>query len=268
MELDGKVAVVTGSGNGIGEAIARRFAAEGARVVVTDIEPEAVARVASELGTVGLVADITVPANVRAVAELARKSYGEVDLWLSNAGVAGPRQPGELQDDSLWDLMWRLHVLSHLNAAREVLPSMIDRGDGYPLQTASSVALSTQPDKLAYSVTKHAALALSEWLAVQYRPLGVKVSCFCPGPMRTRMLLNNGFSPDHPALQQALTPEQVADVVTEGIAAERFLIVTRPGAEHALIEKGTDYDAWIAQASAQFLGGLAAGRTVTGRSMD
>ncbi|HMD95450.1 MAG TPA: SDR family NAD(P)-dependent oxidoreductase [Trebonia sp.] len=91
MKLDGKVAVVTGSGNGIGEAIARRFAAEGGRVVVTDIEPEAVSRVADEIGTVGLAADITQPASVRAVAELARTTFGEVDVWLSNAGVAGPR---------------------------------------------------------------------------------------------------------------------------------------------------------------------------------
>ena len=249
MQLDGKVAVVTGSGNGIGEAIARRFAAAGARVVVTDIEQEAVERVADEIGTVGVAADITAADSVRAVADLARASYGEVDLWLSNAGVAGPRQPRNLQDDGLWDLMWRLHVLSHLNAAREVLPSMIDRGDGYLLQTASLVALSTQPEKAAYSVTKHAALALSEWLAVQYRPLGIKVSCFCPGPMLIRMLLSNEFGPGHPALEQALTPEQVADVVLEGITAERFLIVTRPGSEHVLTDKGTDYDAWIGQAA-------------------
>lgn len=248
MKLDGKVAVVTGAGNGIGEAIARRFAAEGARVVVTDIEPEAVSRVAGEIGTVGLAADITEPASVRAVAELARNSFGEVDVWLSNAGLAGPRQPRDLQDDSLWDLMWRLHVLSHLNAAHEVLPSMIARGDGYLVSTASSVALAVQPEKAAYSVTKTAALALAEWLAVQYRPLGVKVSCFCPGPMLTRMLLSNEFAPDHPVLAQALTPGQVADVVTAGIAAEQFLITTQPGAEHSLAAKAADYDAWIDQA--------------------
>ena len=254
MKLDGKVAVVTGAGNGIGEAIARRFAAEGARVVVTDIEPEGLSRVADEISAVGLAADITEPASVRAVADLARTNYGDVDVWLSNAGVAGPRQPGDLQDDSLWDLMWRLHVLSHLTAAREVLPSMIARGDGYLVSTASSVALAIQPEKAAYSVTKTAALALAEWLAVQYRPLGVKVSCFCPGPMLTRMLLSNEFAADHPVLAQALTPEQVADVVTAGIAAERFLITNRPGTEHVLVDKGTDYDAWIAQASSRFLG--------------
>jgi NAD(P)-dependent dehydrogenase (short-subunit alcohol dehydrogenase family) len=255
VQLDGKVAVVTGAGNGIGAAIARRFAAAGARVVVTDIEREAVERVADEIGAVGLAADITAAESAHTVAELARARYGEVDLWLSNAGVAGPRQPRDLQDDGLWDLMWRLHVLAHLNAAREVLPSMIARGDGYLLSTASSVALSTQPEKAAYTVTKHAALALSEWLAVQYRPLGIKVSCFCPGPMLTRMLLSNDFAAGHPALEQALTPDQVADVVIEGIAAERFLIVTRLGSEHVLTDKGTDYDAWIGQAAGRFVGG-------------
>lgn len=254
MELRGKVAVVTGAGNGIGAAIAKRYVAEGARVVITDIEPDAIARVSEEIGAPGIAVDITAEANVKKVAELARSTYGEIDLWHSNAGVAGARDPEGLQADGVWDTMWRLHVLAHLYAAREVLPSMLERGDGYLLQTASSVALSVQPDKLAYSVTKHAALALSEWLAVHYRARGVKVSCFCPGPMLTRMLLNNGFADDHPAIQAALTPDQVADVVVNGIADERFLILTRPGSEHALVEKGTDYESWIAQAAFQFLG--------------
>jgi NAD(P)-dependent dehydrogenase (short-subunit alcohol dehydrogenase family) len=254
MQLDGKVAVVTGSGNGIGAAIARRFAAEGARVVVTDIEPEAVEQVAGEIGTVGLAADITEAGSVHAVAELARATYGEIDVWMSNAGLAGPGQPRDLQEDELWDTMWRLHVLAHRHAAREVLPSMVERGDGYLLATASSVALSTQPEKVAYSVTKHATLALCEWLAVQYRPLGVKVSAFCPGPMLTRMFLANNYPPGTPALAEALTPEQVADVVTKGIAAERFLITNKPGVEHVLAVKGTDYDAWIGDAATRFLG--------------
>ncbi|MGE3327660.1 MAG: SDR family oxidoreductase [Acidimicrobiia bacterium] len=245
MQLKDKVAVVTGSGNGIGEAIARRFVAEGAKVVITDIDADAVARVAASLGTVGLAVDITVEDNVKKVADLARSTYGEIDVWHSNAGYAGPPQPGDLQEDKYWDLEWKLHVLSHLYAAREVLPSMIERGDGYLLQTASVVSLSIQPDKAAYSVTKHAALALSEWLAVHNRPKGIKVSCFCPGPMLTNMLLSNGFPDDHPVLGMALTPDQVADVVTKGIAAERFIITTMADDEKVLIEKGTDYDAWL-----------------------
>jgi NAD(P)-dependent dehydrogenase (short-subunit alcohol dehydrogenase family) len=108
------------------------------------------------------------------------------------------------------------------------------------------VALATQPDKAPYAVTKHAALALAEWLAVHHRPHGVKVSCFCPGPMLTRMLLSNDFPDDHPAITMALTPEEVADVVVRGIAAERFLILTHDGDDQPLVAKGTDYDAWLA----------------------
>ncbi|MFG1923339.1 SDR family oxidoreductase [Cryptosporangium sp. NPDC048952] len=236
---------MTGSGNGIGEAIVRRFAAEGARVVVTDIEPEAVERVSKEIGAVGLAADITVAANVRAVADLARETYGEIDIWFSNAGVSGPSGQEKPDREGVWSTMWQLHVMAHLHAVQEVLPSMLARGEGYLLQTASSIALSTQLDKAAYTVTKRGALALSEWLAVRYRPDGINVSCFCPGPMLTRMLLDGTFPSDHPAVRAALTPEQVADVVCRGIADERFLILTQEGADRALVDKGTDYDAWI-----------------------
>jgi short-subunit dehydrogenase len=130
-------------------------------------------------------------------------------------------------------------------AARAVLPAMVERGDGYLLQTVSTIALSTQPDKASYSVTKHAALALGEWLALHYRPRGVKVSCFCPGAMMTRMLLSNNFPPDHPVLQQAMTPEQVADLLVRGIDNERFLILTDESDVDALKAKAEDYDDWL-----------------------
>ena len=246
MKLKDKVVVVTGSGSGIGEAFAHRFAAEGAKVVVTDIDEAAVKRVACDIDSVGLAVDITVEANVQAVAELARKAYGDVDVWYSNAGFAGPRQPGDLQENGLWELGWNLHVMSHLYAARAVLPSMLKRGDGYLVQTASVVALSAQVEKASYSVTKHAALALSEWLAITYRPQGIKVSCFVPGPMLTPMLLSNDFPEGHPVLSIAFTPEQVADLLVRGIDAERFLIVDSDKSSENLVAKGTDYDAWIA----------------------
>jgi NAD(P)-dependent dehydrogenase (short-subunit alcohol dehydrogenase family) len=245
VKLGGKVVVVTGSGNGIGEAFAHRFTAEGAKVVVTDIEEDAVARVSEAVGTVGLACDITVEDNVRAVADLARRTYGDIDVWFSNAGYSGPRQPGEIQDDALWAQGWNLHVMAHVHAVREVLPAMLESGDGYLLQSASIVSLSAQADKASYSVTKHAALALAEWLALSYRPRGVKVSCFCPGPMRTRMLLSNELPDDHPILQAALTPEQVAELLVRGIDAERFLIVDDQRAADVLTAKAADYDGWI-----------------------
>jgi NAD(P)-dependent dehydrogenase (short-subunit alcohol dehydrogenase family) len=249
VKLRDKVVVITGSGGGIGEACARRFTAEGAKVVVTDINPGGVERVCEAIGTVGLAVDITVEDNVRAVADLARRTYGDIDVWFSNAGYAGPRQPGDIPDDPLWELTWRLHVMSHVYAAREVLPSMLERGDGYLLQTASVVALATQPDKPAYSVTKHAALALAEWLATTYHSKGIKVSCFCPGAMLTPMLLSNDFPAEHPILQTAATPDEVADRLMKAIEAEHFLILDSTVGLESLTAKATDYEQWIADSS-------------------
>jgi NAD(P)-dependent dehydrogenase (short-subunit alcohol dehydrogenase family) len=246
VKLQNKVVVITGSGGGIGEACAKRFNTEGARVVVTDIDADGVERVSREIGSVGLATDITLESNVQAVAELARQTYGEVDLWFSNAGFAGPRQPGDAQGDEMWESAWRLHVMSHVFAVRAVLPAMLARRDGYLLQTSSLVALSTQPEKAAYSVTKHAALALAEWLAVSYRPKGIKVSCFCPGPMLTPMLLSNDFPADHPVLREALTPAQVADRLVSAIGEEHFLILDSDSGTRSLRAKAADYDLWLA----------------------
>lgn len=245
MKLRDKVVVITGSGGGIGAACARRFTAEGAKVIVTDIDPESTARVAEDIGSVGLAGDITDPETVTAVAALASSAYGDIDMWFSNAGYAGPRQPGDIQSDEVWDLSWQLHVMAHVNAVREVLPAMLRRGHGYLLQTASVVSLATQPDKAAYSVTKHAALALAEWLASSYRGRGIRVSCFCPGPMLTPMLLSNDFPDDHPVLKTAATPEQVADRLVQAIEVERFLILDSDLGVESLRSKASDYEKWI-----------------------
>ena len=246
MKLRDKVVVITGSGGGIGAACAQRFTDEGAKVVVTDINPDGVDRVSQAIGSVGLAVDITVEDNVRAVADLARRTYGDVDIWFSNAGYAGPPRGGDISDDRLWDLNWRLHVMSHVYAAREVLPSMLERGDGYLLQTSSVVALALHPDKPAYSVTKHAALGLADWLAATYRPKGIKVSCFCPGPMLTPMLVSDGIPSDHPMLQGAATPQEVADRLVGAIDAESFLILDSPLGLDCLAAKAADYDHFLA----------------------
>jgi NAD(P)-dependent dehydrogenase (short-subunit alcohol dehydrogenase family) len=251
MKLRDRVVVITGSGGGIGEACARRFATEGAKVVVTDVNPDGVERVSNDIDTVGVAVDIAVEDNVRAVADLARRTYGEVDIWFSNAGYAGPPRSGDISDDGLWDLSWQLHVMSHVYAAREVLPSMLERGDGYLLQTASVVALALHPDKPAYSVTKHAALGLSEWLAAIYRPKGIKVSCFCPGAMLTPMLLSDGVPANHPLLRNAATPQEVADRLVGAIDAEHFLILDSQLGPDCLTAKATDYERWISTILAQ-----------------
>ena len=246
MKLANKVVVITGSGGGIGAACARRFAAEGAKVLVTDINTDSVSAVASEIGSEGLAGDISQEETVRAVAELARRAYGEIDIWFSNAGVAGPRGArGDISDNARWESMWALHVMSHVYAVREVVPSMLERGDGYLLQTSSLVALLTQPEKAAYSVTKHAGLALAEWLAVNYRPRGIKVSCFCAPAMRTAILEDQGFPADHPVFKAAMTPEAVASLLVDGIDAERFLIVESSTATDPLAERAEDYERWL-----------------------
>lgn len=245
MKLRGKVVVITGSGGGIGAACARRFADEGAKVVVTDVNADGVDRVSTELGTVGLPADVTIEANVRAIDELACRTYGPIDIWFSNAGYAGPPRGADLSDDGLWQLNWQLHVMAHVYAARAVLPAMLGRGDGYLLSTASVVALALHPNKPAYSVTKHAALSFSEWLAATYGPRGIKVSCFCPGPMLTPMLMADGVPPDHPIVQTAATPEAVADRLVRAIDAEDFLILDSPLGQECLTAKATDYDQWL-----------------------
>jgi NAD(P)-dependent dehydrogenase (short-subunit alcohol dehydrogenase family) len=247
MKLKDKVVIVTGSGNGIGEAFARRFTAEGAKVVVTDLEADAAQRVAGEIGAVCVPGDITSEDTVKAVAAAAREAHGRIDIWFSNAGYAGPPAPGDLQADPVWEMTWKLHVMSHVYAARAVLPEMLERGEGYLIQTASFVALTLQMEKAAYSVTKHAALHFSEWLAANYRPRGVRVSCFCPGAMDTRMFRANNFPPDHPAVKRALAPEQVAELLVQGIEAEKFLILDDGPADRAspLQAKVEDYEGWL-----------------------
>ena len=244
MDLDDKVAVVTGSGNGIGEAVAHRFKAEGAKVVVTDIETDSVDRVTAAIGGVGLAADMTVESDVLAVTDLAREAYGEIDIWFSNAGYTGAPEPGVIQANEVWDLTRHLHVMAHVYAARALLPSMVERGDGYLLNTASEVAFSTHPDKVAYAATKHAALAWSEWLAIHYRPRGIKISCFCPGPMLTRMLLSNEWPDDHPAIKAAIPSNEIAEILVRGIGEERFPILAGNRIED-LRAKARDYEQWI-----------------------
>ncbi len=243
MQLRDKVVVITGAASGVGAGCATRFADEGAHVVLADIQASGVHARAKAIGGVGLAADMTREEDVRALASLAESTYGRIDIWFSNAGISSPRRPGELPDDDEWERMWRLHVMAHVYAARAVLPSMLARGDGYLLQTVSRVALAAHPGKAAYSVTKHASLSLGEWLAIHYRPKGIKVSCFCPGAMKTPMLLANDLARDR--YERALSPEQVADLLVAGIAEERFLILTPDASLQPLAARAADYDAWL-----------------------
>ncbi len=244
MRLADKVAVVTGGADGIGRALCRRFAAEGARgVVVADRDAAGAEQVAREIGGLAVTADVSREADVAALAARATAAYGAIDLFCSNAGIA--MEGGEETPDSEWQRIWQVHCMAHVYAARAVLPGMLARGHGYLLQTASAAGLLTQVGSAPYAVTKHAAVALAEWLAVTYGDRGIRVSCLCPQGVRTNMLAEAERGPGRFLLEGALEPEQVADAVVAGLAEERFLILPHAEVGEYLRRKADDYDRWL-----------------------
>jgi NAD(P)-dependent dehydrogenase (short-subunit alcohol dehydrogenase family) len=244
MRLRDKVIVVTGGAGGIGAALCRRFAAEGARgVVVTDRNTEGARRVAAECGGLAITADITAEPEVVSLVEQATAAYGPIDLFCSNAGIitAG----GVELPDAQWQRIWDVNVMAHVYAARAVLPGMLARGTGYLLQTASAAGLLTQIGSAPYSVTKHAAVALAEWLAVTYGDAGIRVSCLCPQGVSTEMLHQGPGGIADLLRETALTPEAVADAVVTGLAAEQFLILPHPEVAEYFRRKASDHDRWL-----------------------
>ncbi len=252
MELRGRVAVVTGGASGIGAALCRRFAAEGARgIAVADLDAAGAAAVAGEIGGLAVPCDVGVEDDVRRLVERASAELGPIDLFCSNAGiVAGPglggSSGGPFAPDSDWLRSWSVNVMAHVYAARAVLPGMIERGSGYLLNTASAAGLLTDLGAQAYSVTKHAAVGFAEWLAISYGAAGIAVSCLCPQGVRTPMLggavaAGGGahLAPD------AIEPEEVAQAVIDGLAKEVFLILPHPAVAEYLRRKVADYDRWL-----------------------
>jgi NAD(P)-dependent dehydrogenase (short-subunit alcohol dehydrogenase family) len=244
MELSGKVLIVTGGAQGIGEAMCRRFAAEGAAgVVVADRDTRAQA-IAGELGSGhAVIADVAREADVRRVVAEALDVYGRIDLFCSNAGVF--TSGGEDTSDADWERIWKINVLAHIYAARAVVPAMLAFGSGYLLQTASAAGLLTQIGSAPYAVTKHAAVAFAEWLAIAYGDQGLKVSCLCPQGVRTRMLEDADGPARTFVAATAIEPVRVAEAVVEGLRAERFLILPHPEVGEYFRRKADDYDRWL-----------------------
>jgi len=245
MTLKDKVAVVTGGGNGIGRALCRRFAAEGARgVVVGDVETAASEAVAEEIGGLAVTVDVRHEADLKRLVAEATELFGSIDLFCSNAGVF--LKGGADASDDDWQRIWEINVRAHIYAARAVLPGMLARGEGYLLQTASAAGLLTQIGSAPYAVTKHAALAFAEWLAMTHGDAGIKVSCLCPQGVRTRMLMGDDMSSTANFLYEgSVSPDEVAECVIQGLAEERFLILPHPEAAEYFRRKADDYDRWL-----------------------
>ncbi|NJD32718.1 MAG: SDR family oxidoreductase [Gammaproteobacteria bacterium] len=248
MQIEGKVALVTGAGRGIGRALCREMVRRGAAgVVVADLDGAAAEATAGELGGLGLPCDVADAAAVRALVEAAEARYGRVDILVSNAGLGVKAL--DLDDalsapDSTWERMWRVHVMAHVHACRAVLPGMLARGSGHVVSVASAAGLLSQVGDTAYSVTKHAAVGLAESLAITYGDRGVGVSVVCPQYVATAM---TGLGEDVAAgsLPGVLTVEQAATIIADGIEQQRFLILTHPEVLGFFQNKANDYDRWI-----------------------
>lgn len=247
MELSSKHVVVTGAASGIGRACARRFAAEGARVVVADLSLEPAQSVASEIGGLAVQTDVGKQADIIRLVERAREEGGPIDLFFSNAGVPGPAGGPDAPDDEL-QLTYEVNVMAHVWAARAVLPEMLGRGEGYLLSTASAAGLLTQVSAMAYSITKHAAVALAEWLAITYADAGIKVSCLCPQAVRTPMLdvaLQDPVGAAPLLAGGLIEPDDVAGAVVDGLREERFLILPHAEVANYMAIKGTQHERWL-----------------------
>lgn len=255
MELQDRVVVITGGGSGIGEALAHAANEAGARhVVVADLNGAEAQRVAGEIGGTGVEIDVRDEAAIQRLVDDTQSAHGPIDLFVSNAGYvtsAGLEDPNESIQN-----MWEVHCMAHIYAARAVVPSMIARGEGYLLNTASAAGLLTQIGSMSYSITKAAAVSLGEWLSVTHHHQGIRVSVLCPQAVRTNIITN---SPDHrdttgddswegsvASGDGVLEPADVAQMCLEAIRDERFLVLPHAEVATYVERKATDRDRWLA----------------------
>ncbi|WP_306369829.1 SDR family oxidoreductase [Nocardiopsis sp. CC223A] len=244
MDLNGIGAVVTGAGNGIGAALARRLASAGARVVVNDLDANAASAVAAEIGGVAVPGDAASEAGVTSLIAEAAAHLNGIDLYVANAGVGVGGGPDAPEAD--WDLAWQVNVMAHVRAARELLPGWLERGRGHFIGTVSAAGLLTMLGSAPYSVTKHAALSFGEWMSATYGDRGITVQCVCPLGVRTGLLEESGPQGKAILAGDAITPEEVADAVLEGMADGRFLILPHPQVADYYAGRAADPDRWLA----------------------
>lgn len=260
MELQDRVVVVTGAGSGIGEAIARAAHSAGARhVVVADLHGDQAARVAADIGGTAVTIDVRDEAAIVEMVESTLDAHGPIDLFVSNAGFV--TAAGLEDSNEAIQTMWEVHCMAHVYAARAVLPSMIARGEGYILSTASAAGLLTQIGSMAYSMTKAAAISLAEWLAISHHHQGIRFSVLCPQAVATNIVRNSpqrtmaaqagaaddtGFEGGVASGDGVLDPADVAELCLQAVRDEQFLILPHPEVATYVERKATDRDRWLA----------------------
>ncbi|WP_405402506.1 SDR family oxidoreductase [Streptomyces sp. NBC_01104] len=236
--VQGAGVVVTGAGGGIGAALARRFAAEGARVVVNDLDESRIKALAEEIGGTAVAGDAS------QIVDAARDALdGTVDVYCANAGLASPGDA--FADEDVWAAAWDVNVMAHVRAARALLPDWLERGSGRFVSTASAAGLLTMIGAAPYSVTKHGAVAFAEWLSLTYRHRGIKVHAICPQGVRTDMLTGAGSAGKLVLAPGAIEPEAVADALFDAMAEDRFLVLPHPEVANYYGARAEDPDRWL-----------------------
>lgn len=241
MEIKDKVVVVTGGASGIGAAMAQTFADQGARkVVVADLDGAKSAAVAADFNGFGMACDVANEADIKALINHTEDHFGPIDLFCSNAGVGIGR--GLDEPDEVWQSIWQINTMAHVYAARNLVPRMVARGGGYLLNTASAAGLLSQIGSVTYAVTKHAAVALAEWISITHGHEGIKVSVLCPQAVRTPMTAGG---PGVAGVDGMLEPDAVAASVVDALREERFLVLPHPEVEEYMQRKAGNYDRWL-----------------------
>ncbi|MFH7596081.1 SDR family oxidoreductase [Streptomyces racemochromogenes] len=232
--------VVTGAGGGIGAALAHRFAAEGATVVVNDLDADRAAAVADAIGARA----VAVPGDASAIVDEAREALGgRVDVYCANAGLASGGDA--FAEEAVWEAAWDTNVMAHVRAARALLPEWLERGEGRFVSTVSAAGLLTMIGAAPYSVTKHGALAFAEWLSLTYRHRGVRVHAVCPQGVRTDMLTAAGSAGELVLAPTAIEPDAVADALFDGMEKGRFLILPHPEVADYYAGRASDPERWL-----------------------
>lgn len=247
MQVNNRVVVVTGAASGIGKALCERFAREGAAAIVaSDINVAGAQRVVDSISgqcsAMAVETDVSREKDIQTLVSEAIAAYGHIDLFCSNAGIFIPG--GEDVATDQWQRIWDINVMAHIHAAHAVLPHMLERGEGYLLNTASAAGLLSQVGSAPYAVTKHAAVGFAEWISMTYGNRGIRVSVLCPQAVRTEMTANTrggGVA----GVDGMLEPEDLAGTVIETLAEERFLCLPHPEVLTYMQRKASDYDRWL-----------------------
>jgi NAD(P)-dependent dehydrogenase (short-subunit alcohol dehydrogenase family) len=237
-DFNKKVIVITGAASGIGWALTERFAREGAYLVLSDLNKAAVKEKAAGIGAPAYATNVAMEDEIKKLVENVIAQYGHIDMFISNAGIAYPAGI-EISADK-WKQIFDINVLSHVNAAKYAIPHMLERGEGYLLNTASAAGLLVEFDAAPYTVTKHAAVGFSEWLSLNYKDKGIRVSVLCPAAVRTPMTTGNAA-----LLKYAIEPEELVDKVIAAISEERFMISTHDFVDKLFQLKGNNYEEYM-----------------------